>query len=86
MTLMSRDPREDKPGRSAGSSPSVGPQGGVTTVTENRIRKTIFLDKETLRLVRADARKTRRPEAQVIREILNKHYGVSFGDDTPEDD
>lgn len=86
MAAMSRDPREDKLGRSAGSAKSVGPQGGVTTVTENRIRKTIFLDKETLRLIRADARKTRRPEAQVIREILNKHYGVSFGGDELEDD
>jgi len=63
----------------------VGPQGGTTTVTENRVRKTIFLDKETVRMIRAEARRNRRPEAVVIRDILNEHYGISFdADDEPD--
>lgn len=36
-------------------------------------------------MIRAEARRNRRPEAVVIRDILNEHYGISFdADDEPD--
>jgi|GEM_PF-3110046 len=72
---MTRHPRADA---QSGKKDLLGPQGGSTTVTENRVRKTLFLDKETAEAIRHAARRTRQPEAVVIRKILNEHFGISF--------
>lgn len=81
MKPMSRHSEAKPQSRQADNKGPVGPQGGTTTVTENRVRKTVYLDKETVEHIVADARKHRRPEAFVIRDILNEYYGISFDDD-----
>ena len=66
-------------------SARAGPRGGRTTVTDDglMIRKTFFIDTDVAELLRDDAHRQRRPEAEILRELLRRHYGV---DDAGVDD
>ena len=55
-----------------------GPRGGKTTVSSDGllVRKTFFLDREVEEALREDAFKTRRTEAEIVRQLLRDHYGI----------
>lgn len=55
-----------------------GPRGGKTTVSADGllVRKTFFLDREVEEALREDSFKTRRTEAEIVRQLLRDHYGI----------
>lgn len=68
--VTSRDD-ETPPG---GADEALGPQGGRTTVTKHRIRRTFFIDRDADEAVRRRAEETGQPEAAVIREALRAYF------------
>jgi hypothetical protein len=55
-----------------------GPRGGKNTVSADGllVRKTFFLDREVEEALREDSYKTRRTEAEIVRQLLRDHYGI----------
>ena len=55
-----------------------GPRGGKTTVSADGllVRKTFFLDREVEEALREDSFRSRRTEAEIVRQLLRDHYGI----------
>lgn len=63
-------------GLAPGRKPLRGRRGGRTTVTPLLVRKTYWIDRDVEELLREDAFRTDRSEAQIVREVLRTHYRV----------
>ena len=64
-----------------GTTPSEaprGPRGGKTTVSSDGdlIRKTFYIDRDVEDALREECFRTRRTEADVVREALRDRYGL----------
>ena len=59
-----------------GGEPLVGRRGGRTTVTPLLIRETYWIDREVEQLLREDAFRSGRSEAEIVREALRRHYDI----------
>ena len=40
------------------------------------LRKTFYIDREVERALREEAYRTRRTEAEIVRQLLREHYGI----------
>ncbi len=56
----------------------VGPRGGRTTVSADGalLRKTFYIDRDVEKALREEAYRTRRTEAEIVRQLLREHYGI----------
>ncbi len=56
----------------------VGPRGGRTTVSADGalLRKTFYIDRDVEEALREEAYRTRRTEAEIVRQLLREHYGL----------
>jgi len=55
-----------------------GPRGGRTTVSSDGtlIRKTFYIDRDVEDALREECFRTRRTEAEIVREALRDRYGI----------
>lgn len=55
-----------------------GPRGGKTTVSADGalIRKTFYIDRDVEDALRDEAHRSRRTEAEIVREALRERYGI----------
>lgn len=55
-----------------------GPRGGRTTVSSDGalIRKTFYIDRDVEDALREECYRTRRTEAEIVREALRDRYGI----------
>lgn len=77
---MSRD-RDEPPEPSEAQEPPAAPRGrrgGTTTLSVDgkRVRKTFVLDREVAERLRDEAHEHRVPQAQIVRRVLRRRYGL----------
>lgn len=55
-----------------------GPRGGTTTVSADGalVRKTFYIDRDVEEALREESFRTRRTEAEIVRETLRDRYGL----------
>ena len=75
---MTDHPKDDDPDAPDEDRPATGPRGGGTTVTPggDMVRKNFWIDAELEARLRKEAFDERISEAEIIRRLLRRHYGV----------
>lgn len=68
MTSTQDDPPDGEPLR--------GRRGGRTTMTPLLVRKTYWIDREVEQVLREDAFRSGRSEAEIVRLALRRHYEI----------
>lgn len=53
-----------------------GRRGGRTTMTPLLVRKTYWIDREVEQILREDAFRTGKSEAEIVRLALRRHYEI----------